>query len=1050
MYESWAGFSVADWVNPQVVGLNRLPGRALLVPWPDADSADPDADFDAAGPYHQLLNGRWRFRLYGNPAEVREEVAAPDFSDGDWDDIEVPGHWMLQGWDKPIYTNIKMPFDCDPPYVPEDNPTGVYRTVFDVPAHWEGRRIILGFGGVESAFYVWVNGRRIGFSKGSRLPSEFDVTEAVRPGRNVLAVEVIRWSDASYLEDQDHWWFAGIFRDVWISSLPQTAIWDVFVRTHFDDALRDAELDALVQVARPRAGDASGFRVALQLLDPAGKPVFAEPLRSEVRETPQRPVVVRLRAPVRRPHKWSAESPALYTVKVWLENPAGDPVHGTALHVGFRSVVVQDRQLLINGQPVLLCGVNRHEHEDRRGKAVTRDSMLADIRLMKAFNINAVRTSHYTNCPAWYDLCDRYGIYVIDETDLETHACYDRLCHEPEWGTAFLDRAVRMVLRDRNHPSIILWSLGNESGYGPNHDAMAHWIRGADGSRPIHYEGAVNKDWRGGQRASDIVCPMYPTIDKIVAWAQNPQPGDPRPLIMCEYAHSMGNSTGNLKEYWDAIRAHHGLQGGFIWDWVDQGLWKTDERGVGYWAYGGDFGDEINDGNFCINGLIWPDRTPHPAMYEYKKVIQPVAIEEVDLVAGRLRVTNRRWFMDLSDLVCLWEVEVDGKRVQSGRIGTVKLGPQESCELRIPLVRTELPPGAEAFLTVRFVTARGGDLLPRGHAVAWEQFALTWKSPAARTVRLRRFAPLEVTSMGDRVQVDGDGFSVEFDAASGGVTAWRAGDRELLESGPVVNFWRAPTDNDGIKLQPERRWQLLNRWLEVGLDRLVHRCTGMAVQSAGQRRVRLAFQGESRGAGERPLFTWRSRVEVLASGDLLFDFVVTCGEGLPPLPRVGAVLVLPAGVEEFIWFGRGPHENYVDRCESARVGRFRAAVDDLYVPYIMPQENGNRTGVRWAALRDEDGEGVFVQGAAPLEATATHYPAEELFRARHTNELRRRDEVYLYLDAKQRGLGGASCGPDTLPQYQVMPGRWRFGFRLRALNRRDPVLWAREVPAGWK
>ncbi len=1047
MRESWAGFTVPDWLNPQVTGLNRLPGRALLVPWPDADSADPDAGIHTPGAFHQVLNGRWRFRLLANPGEMREEFTSPEAGDGDWPEIEVPGHWMLQGWDKPIYTNVKMPFDADPPHVPDENPTGVYRTSFEVPSHWEGRRIILGFGGVGSAFYVWVNGRRIGFSKGTRLPAEFEVTDAVRPGRNLLAVEVIRWSDASYLEDQDHWWFAGIFRDVWLTSLPPIAIRDVFVRTNFDQDLRDAELEVLLEITRPRVHAADGFRATVDLLGPHGRPVFRTPVTGEVRESPQHPPVLRLCAPVRTPQKWSAESPALYTVKVQLTSPSGAPVHAVALKTGFRSVAVRNRELLINGQPVLLCGVNRHEHEDRRGKAVTRRSMLADVRLMKAFNINAVRTSHYTNCPAWYDLCDRYGIFLIDETDLETHACYDRMCHEPEWAAAFLDRAMRMVLRDRNHPSIILWSLGNESGYGANHNAMAHWIRGADGTRPIHYEGAINRDWHGGKRATDIVCPMYPTVDRIIRWAETPRADDPRPLIMCEYAHSMGNSTGNLKEYWDAIRGHHGLQGGFIWDWVDQGLLKTDEDGVEYWAYGGDFGDEVNDGNFCINGLIWPDRTPHPAMYEYKKVIQPVAVEAVDLARGRARVTNRRWFTDLSDLVCVWQVEVDGKKVQSGRLGRLDLGPRESCELRIPFRKPDLPPGSEAFLTVRFVTARAGDMLPRGHEVAWEQFALPWTAPPARTRRLRRCAPLRVERDGKTVIVTGDDFTIRLDGGRGTATAWQFRDRALLQSGPMINLWRAPVDNDGIKLLPERQWQLLNRWVEAGLDRLTHRCTGMAVQTVGQRRVRIVFLGESSGREGRRVCTWRNRLEVLASGDVLFDCLIDCARDLPPLPRLGVALVLPAEFEEFVWFGRGPHENYIDRCEGARFGRFQSSVDDLYTPYIMPQENGNRTGVRWAALRDESGRGLFIQGFEPLEMTATHFPAEELFRARHTNELRRSDQVHLYVDARQRGLGGASCGPDTLPQYQVMPGRRRFGFRLCPLNRRDPVLHAREVPA---
>jgi len=637
-----------DWENPQVVGRNKQPGHVLLLPYADETSArtrDPDAS-----PYWQSLNGQWKFCYAPTPDAAPESFHRTDHDDSAWKPIAVPGNWQLQGYDKPIYTNVQYPFPPDDlPGVPhDDNPTGCYRVTFSIPEHWYGRRVFVVFDGVDSAFYLWVNGEMVGYSQGSRLPAEFDITDYVRTGDNLLAARVYRWSDGSYLEDQDFWRLSGIYRDVYLYAPPPLRLADYEVRTELDADYRDAILHIRTRVANHTDGATTCALIA-SLYDAQGQLVLTAP--SGERQVPAgSKALLELDAPVSAPLKWSAEYPNLYTLTLALSDARGETLEVQSCRVGFRTVEIIDGQICINGMPVLFRGVNRHEHDPDTGHTVSRASMIQDIRLMKQFNINAVRTSHYPDVPEWYDLCDEYGLYLIDEANIETHGVWDRLTKDPAWKTAFLERGMRMVERDKNHPSVIIWSLGNESGDGPNHEALSAWIRDRDPTRPIHYESATGRRTYVGPETAphvDIVSVMYPTVDQIIELAQTP--GEIRPLIMCEYAHAMGNSPGNLQEYWDAIEAHPRLQGGFVWDWVDQGIRQALPRGyspgvtkegVEWFAYGGDFGDDPNDGNFCINGLVFPDRVPHPALWEHKKVTQPVGVKPLDLLAGRLRAVG--------------------------------------------------------------------------------------------------------------------------------------------------------------------------------------------------------------------------------------------------------------------------------------------------------------------------------------------------------------------------------------------------------------------------
>ncbi len=1020
------------WEDPQLVALHRLNMHSSGVPFADEASAlsrDP-----ARSPWVRSLDGEWQFALVNNPDQTPAGFEKEDFNAADWKPLSVPSDWMMDGapdgyhYDKPIYCNVKMPIPNIPPYVPaEDNPTGLYRRAFDLPADWQGRRVIIHFGGVESAFYVWANGQLVGFSKDSRLPAEFDLTPYLHPGKNLIATEVIRWSDGSFLEDQDHWRFAGMYRSIYLYSVPQVSLADVFAKPELDARYQDGTLTVVARL-EGEGEQIDGHQVEMQLFDPAGQPVFPQPVRAEYVFNPFDQFTVTLKAPVSAPRKWSHETPILYTLLVTLRTPQGEVAQIYSCRVGFRKIEIRNRELLINGKAALIKGVNRHEHDETRGKALTLDSMLADIRLMKTHNINAVRTCHYPNDERWYDLCDEYGIYVWDEANIESHSVYNRLANDPEWRLAFLERGVRMVERDKNHPSIITWSLGNESGYGPNHDAMAGWIRGYDPSRIVHYEGTMGRGWDAGHLASDLACPMYPSISSIIDYAQHEEYS--RPFIMCEYAHAMGNSVGNLKEYWDAIYTYHGLQGGFIWDWVDQGLLKVDSKGVKYWAYGGDFGDTINDMNFCINGLIFPDRTIHPPMVEFKKLIQPVSVRAIDLLAGRIEVINRHDFVTLDYLQGEWELSVDGRVVQSGQMPTFSTRAGFAESITLPYARPMLPPGAECFLNLRFRLAENTPWADAGHVVAWEQFSLPFASPQAILTDLTSMPEIKVNESAAEISLQGADFSLIFSKERGSITRYTFFGTALLQSAPVLNAWRAPTDNDGFKWMDENH-KLLHAWLESGLNRLVSHLDSCVMHQPCPQQIVIRTTHTLQAEGVAAGFHWSVTYSINGNGTVKMDQQIDSFGSLPTLPRLGTLFTLPEGFEQFTWFGRGPEESYVDRKAGVPVGLYSGAVDEQYVPYIMPQENGNKTDVRWAAVCNPQGVGLLISADRLVEVSVSHFSADDLYHAYHTNELTRRSETIFCVDLGQTGLGGNSCGPRTLEQYLLKPGGYAYTLLLQ-------------------
>ncbi len=1011
-----------DWENPALPHAGTAAPHASFVPFPDAAAAL--ADGPRQSPRYLSLNGPWKFRWSPRPADRPLDFWRPETDVSAWKDIPVPSNWMFQGDDYPIYVNIPYEFarNPKPPFVPHDrNPVGSYRRAFTLPADWDGMDVTLHFGAVKSFFYAWVNGTKLGFSKDSKTPAEWDVTGLLKPGENVLAVEVYRWSDGSYLECQDFWRLAGIERDVYLYASPKVRLRDFEVRAGLDAAYKNGRLGLDVELAADDPAALAAASVAVTLFDPAGRKVLAA--SSPAAGTGDGRAAARFERAVPNAARWSAETPALYRLVLESKDGAGRVREAVAVRIGFRSSEIKGGRLLVNGVPVLLKGVNRHEHDPLAGHVISEESMRRDIELMKASNINAVRTCHYPDDPRWYELCDEYGLYVVDEANIESHGMGygpESLAKDPAWGPAHLDRVRRMVERDKNHPSVIIWSLGNEAGDGVNFEQAYAWLKKRDPSRPVQYE-------RAGLRAhTDIYCPMYESIEGMLKYAASKQD---RPLIQCEYAHSMGNSTGNLQDYWDAIESHDQLQGGFIWDWVDQGFAAKTAGGTPFWAFGGDYGPPgvPSDQNFCCNGLVGPDRTPHPALFEVKKVYQYAKFRPVDLAAGTIEVRNGYAFLPLDLFDLGWELTADGVKIAAGALPGPALGPGAAKVVRLPLPKFQARPGTEYFLNVslRLRSARPG--LPRGHVVATEQLAV----PAAGAGPARpesALAPLAIDDGPRFLRVTGPDFAVRFDRLTGGLDSFVHDGTELLGAGIEPNFWRAPTDNDFGNGMPRR----LNVWRQASLYRDLVR---LEARPAGTGRVAVTVAYAL--AGGQAVQTLEYTVAGDASIALRSTLALKAGHKLPELPRIGLRMALPAGFDRIAWYGRGPFENYRDRKTAAFVGRYETTAGEPF-PYVSPQEYGNRTDTRWVACRDAAGRGLLVAGDTVLEFSAhPHWPedlTQESRGSKHPPDIPVRDLVCLTLDQAQMGVGGDdSWGARIHPEYTLPAKDTSFRFVIRPL-----------------
>jgi beta-galactosidase len=909
------------------------------------------------------LDGPWRFRYHRDVTGSGDGFADPGLADGDWDVLPVPAHWQSHGYGSPAYTNVRYPFPVDPPHVPDDNPTGEYRRTFDLPHGWPGGDAVLRFDGVDSCFRVWLNGTELGHAKGSRLPAEFEAGALLRPEGNVVAVRVHQWSSGSYLEDQDMWWLSGIFRSVTVLARPAGCVPNLFVHAGYDHVTGSGTL-----------------RVATE-----GVPALLS-----VPELGLVDVPADEQHHIGHVEPWSAESPRLYSGTVVT---SGEQV---SVRVGFRTVAVTNGLLTVNGRRVLFRGVNRHEWHPEHGRAVPRETMLADVLLMKRHNVNAVRTSHYPPHPDFLDLCDEYGLWVVDECDLETHGFLSvgwrgNPSDEPEWQPALLDRMHRTVERDKNHPSVIMWSLGNESGVGANLAAMAAWTHGRDPGRPVHYEGDHDCTY------TDVYSRMYhehDDVDAIGRYAE-PLPDDENadahrrslPFVLCEYAHAMGNGPGGLTEYQRLFERYPRCQGGFVWEWIDHGIPKPTDDGRSYYAYGGDFGEPLHDGHFIADGLLFPDRTPSPGLIEFAKVVAPVRIEIVD---GSVRVTNLFDFADTAALAFDYAVTHEGTPLAEGPLDVPVLAAGESVDVPLPAGQARAP---DTWVTVRAVLAQDTAWAAAGHEIAWGQAALTQPRPIRSGAPVRpdgtRLGPAAFDAHGRLVAIGG-----------------------IEVAGPRLDLWRAPTDNDeGYHGQP-----VAEEWRAVGLDRLQHRLVsldrgdgGLTVTTrVGPAATDLAFLAVYRWTADE--HSVRLDLDVRPDGGYV-----------SVVPRIGVRMAIPGGLDRITWFGHGPGESYPDSHRAARAGLFSLTVDEWQTPYVFPQENGNRSGVRWATLLDAAGHGLRIDGDPTVNLTARRWTTEDLAAAKHTTDLVPGERIWLNVDVAEQGLGSASCGPGVLPEHRLLP-----------------------------
>jgi beta-galactosidase len=1008
---------LAPWEDVRVTQINAEHPHASFVPF-DSSATAVRAGFRNS-PWVQSLSGPWKFMWVETPADAPAGFHNVGFDASGWTDMAVPANWETKGFGPPVLLDEAIafpPYPPKPPYVPRDrNPVGSYRRTFRVPANWSGRQVLVHFAGVDSAFQVWVNGTAVGYSQDSKTPAEFDITALVRPGDNVIAVQVYAFSVGSYLESQDMWRLAGIERDIWLVSRPASHIRDFFVTAGLDATYTDGELRATVAVRR-RPGTV-GHTVSLELFDAAGKAVMA-PLSAPVSGGANADGDARFEARVTTPSRWTAETPALYAMALTLRDAAGRVVEAVGARIGFRAVEIKGGQLLVNGVPIYIKGVNRHEFDPVGGHVVTEHAMLNDIRLMKQFNINAVRASHYPNDPRWYELCDEHGLYVVDEANIESHgiefAPDKTLANKPEWLALHMDRTVRMVERDKNHPSIIIWSLGNEAGDGSNFKGTYAWIKQRDSSRPVQYEPAKQ------DAHTDIVAPMYARIPALLRYANQPQA---RPLILCEYAHAMGNSIGNLQDYWDVILSHKHLQGGFIWDFVDQGLLTKDESGRAYYKDGGDQGG--------ADGMFAPNRErPNPHAFEVRKVYQNVKVEPVDWSSGRFRVTNRFDFLTLARLDFSWTLEADGRTIASGQLGTPRVEPRASGEITIPLPPMNEP--AEYFLTVRARTNTATALVPKGFEVAWDQLTVPARAGAAAP-KSQPDGPVVLEETTGVITARAGAAVIVFDRTSGILSSLKYGGVDVLRVGPVPDMWRVPTDNDIGNTMPER----LAVWRDAGPKRIV---SSMSVQQPTSREAIVIVEAVLAGS-DSPHTT---RYRILGSGDILVDVSFVPGKAdLPELPRFGMRMALPGAFDTVTWFGRGPHENYWDRRTSAAVGLYTQKVSDQFYPYVRPQESGYKTDVRWMAVSNRDGVGLLAVGAPLVSASALNvfpedYEAPRGAGQKRTIDVTPRDAVTFNVDLGQMGVGGdTSWGAKTHPEYTLPAKPYSYSFRLRPFAKGD-------------
>lgn len=1015
-----------DWENPRLVDQGKEKPHVTFVLFNQQKDAIAD-DYSKSTNY-KSLNGLWKFNYVDKHADRNQEFYRTNLDDSAWANLQVPSNWELNGFGVPIYTNITYPHPKNPPFIGADNPVGTYRKTFTVPDQWDQKEVLLHFGSISGCAFVYVNGKKVGMSKASKTPAEFNITKYLKKGPNLLAVQVFRWHDGSYLEDQDFWRLSGIERDVYIYALPKLSIWDFFIKGDLDAQYVDGRFSAAVDLRQFNGNSIKNGSLSVALLDKSGNSVFSKETRFKLDADSMQ--TVNFSAVIKKPLKWTGESPNLYDCVLTLKDERGKVLNVVASKVGFRKVEIKNARLLVNGVAISVHGVNRHEHDDVTGHTNSKELMLKDIKLMKELNVNAVRLSHYPNDPLWYKLCDQYGVYLVDEANIESHGMgaefqswFDKTKHPAylsEWAAAHTDRTVRMVERDKNHPSVIIWSLGNECGNGPVFHDNYKWIKQRDGSRPVQFEQA-GEDWN-----TDIVCPMYPGIGSMKKYAADTT--KKRPYIMCEYAHAMGNSNGNFQEYFDIIRSSQNMQGGFIWDWVDQGLKTKDANGRPFWAYGGDLGSFHlqNDENGVADGIISSDRTPDPGAYEVKKVYQYVIFKASDLAKGMIQVENVFDFTDLDRYNFKWELLRNGTQVGTGDF-KVQLAPHQQKEIKLNLPKYKAEPGAEYFLNVYAYTRDSNDMLPAGYEVAREQFKYAGDYFAGKKVTASK---LLISKADQKLSFSSGVVKGEFDLKAGRFIQYR-NNNTWFNNFPEPYFWRAPTDNDFGNGMPSK----------LGVWRAAHQ----------QKQLKKVMVGEQTEEGLQLDVSWQlSDIDVpyqlsyFIHNDGSITITATmdmAGRDLPELPRFGMRTTLPGRYNQLSYYGRGPYENYTDRNLGSFIGLYQDKVENQYYQgYIRPQESGNKTDVRWVELRDGHGRGVKIAGLQPIAFTAINHSTEDLDpgltkKQQHPTDLPPRNQVFLAIDLKQRGIGGDdSWGAYPHRPYLLLDKKYSYSYTISLLD----------------
>ena len=1027
-----------EWENPEIFQINREKPTASFYRYSDATNALKNESWNNS-PFYKSLNGSWDFYYADSVTARPTDFYKNDFSLKGWDKIDVPSNWEIKGYGIPFYTNIIYMFPPNPPFIPHNtNNNGSYKREFELPDNWSGKNIYLNFEGVSGAMYVWLNGKKVGYNEDSKTPATFNITNFVQKGKNTVAVQVLRWSDGSYLEDQDFWRISGIERDVFIYATNKVTIRDFRVVSDLENEYKDGLFNLSLQLDNSTSIN-SNFSASIQLL--YGEKTVYTDVKSVALQKGNTTLNFNTKLP--NVKTWNAETPNLYTLLIELKDKKGKVTEATSIKVGFRNVAIKNNQFLVNGKPVLIKGVNIHDHSETEGHVISEELTLKDLELMKQNNINAIRCCHFPKNAHFYRLCDKYGFYVIDEANIEIHGMgatnqglegnkAKQAVHPaylPQWKGTFLDRTIKMFERDKNHPCIVTWSLGNEAGNGENFYTTFQWLKEHDTTRPTQYEGAT------GSTNTDIQAPMYWSIEKMIEYVEKKQT---RPLIQCEYAHSMGNSTGNFQDYWNVIEKYPTIQGGFIWDWVDQGILTKNAAGEKFWAYGGDLGgfNFQNDENFCANGIIAPDRTPHPALHEVKKVYQYIKFKASNLKEGEIAIKNIYDFNNLNQFQFTWKLLENGVEKTSGVLPTLDIASYETKQIKIDLPELDNK-NAEYHLNVYALNKMATDLVPLNHIVAYEQFQLPTEKIDIPKIEVK--GTISVVKQGSIIVISNKNFEIQFDNSKGTLSSLNYGNGNILLKGVEPNFWRGTTDNDFGAKSPKT----LAKWKQATKNQMLK----------GVKFFKDSKEIELKANSEiKDEITIQSTFDLPAvEGQIIVSYTInTLGEiivhnqlqniktDLPHLPRFGNNLILKEEYKTVNWFGRGPHENYQDRKTAALLGQYKASVSDLYFAYIRPQENGYKTDVRWVTFTNNNGKGVRIERTELLSFSAHHQYNEDFDDGdkkiqRHSTDIKKRDLVNINIDYAQTGVGGDnSWSPNAIAheKYRVKAGNLEYSYKI--------------------